>query len=99
MLIFNYTFSSSINHKSQILIINSYPSGFQWSDELMNGVEKAFGNNGNVETTILHMDSKRISSFEYYERLKNLYKLQLKNRKYEKIYFRFVTIFIIRPIG
>ena len=66
ILIFNYTFATTINQKSQILIINSYHKGFQWSDELINGVEKAFGNNSNVETTILYMDSKRINSVEYY---------------------------------
>jgi len=85
MFIISYTFATTSKQKSQVLIINSYHKGFQWSDELINGVEKAFGNNSNVETTILYMDSKRINSVEYYDTLKNLYKLQLKNRKYDLV--------------
>lgn len=86
-LLFLITFSNATptKNKSQILIINSYHKGFQWSDELINGVEIALGTTHNVETTILYMDSKRISSVEYYEKLKDLYKLQLKNRKYDLV--------------
>jgi len=85
MFMVSCTFATTSKQKSQVLIINSYHKGFQWSDELINGVEKAFGNNSNVETTILYMDSKRINSAEYYDTLKNLYKLQLKNRKYDLV--------------
>lgn len=85
LFIFNYSLAKPLETKSQILIINSYHKGFQWSDELINGVEKALGNNNNVETTILYMDSKRISSSDYYDKLKDLYKLQLKNRKYDLV--------------
>ena len=85
IFIVSFTFAITSPQKSQVLIINSYHKGFQWSDELINGVEKAFGNNSNVETTVLYMDSKRINSVEYYETLKNLYKLQLKNRKYDLV--------------
>ncbi|MDC0933674.1 ABC transporter substrate binding protein, partial [Arcobacteraceae bacterium] len=85
MFIVSFTFALTSQKKSQVLIINSYHKGFQWSDELINGVEKAFGNKSNIETTILYMDSKRINSAEYYDSLKNLYKLQLKNRKYDLV--------------
>ncbi|MDZ7819596.1 MAG: hypothetical protein U5K55_13740 [Aliarcobacter sp.] len=34
---------------------------------------------------LFYMDSKRISSVEYYDKLKDLYKLQLKNRKYDLV--------------
>lgn len=85
LFIFNYSFAKNLETKSQILIINSYHKGFQWSDELINGVEKSLGDKNNVETTILYMDSKRIASPEYYEKLKDLYKLQLEKRKYDLV--------------
>jgi len=85
LLFIGSLFANGADKKSQILIINSYHKGFQWSDELINGVEKALGNDNNVETTILYMDSKRISSSEYYNTLKDLYKLQLENRKYDLV--------------
>ena len=85
LFIFNYSFSKNLETKSQILIINSYHKGFQWSDELISGVEKSLGDKNNVETTVLYMDSKRIASPEYYEKLKDLYKLQLEKRKYDLV--------------
>lgn len=85
LFIIGFSYAKPIQTKEQILIINSYHKGFQWSDELINGVEIALGTTNNVETTILYMDSKRISSPEYYEKLKDLYKLQLKNRKYDLV--------------
>lgn len=85
LFFFNYSFANNSDKKSHILIINSYHKGFQWSDELIFGIEKVINNDKNVETSILYMDSKRISSIEYYDQLKELYKLQLKNRKYDLV--------------
>jgi signal transduction histidine kinase/ABC-type uncharacterized transport system substrate-binding protein len=85
LFFFSYSFANENKDKSHLLIINSYHKGFQWSDELISGVEKAIGNNNNIETTILYMDSKRISSSDYYDKLKDLYKLQLNNRKYDLV--------------
>ena len=69
----------------QVLVINSYHKGFKWSDDLIDGIEKVFKNQLDVDMTILYMDSKRISSKEYYRTLRDLYKLQLKNRKYDLV--------------
>lgn len=67
-----------------VLIINSYHRGFQWSDDVISGIEKSlYGTK--IDTTILYMDSKRISSSEYNQKLKDLYKIQLSNRKYDLV--------------
>jgi len=73
---------AQVNKK--VLIINSYHRGFQWSDDVINGIEKVFYKT-NVDTNFLYMDSKRISSEKYYNELLDLYKLQLKNQKYDLI--------------
>lgn len=71
------------NHKN-ILIINSYHRGFQWSDDVLNGIESVlYGTN--VNSTVWYMDSKRISSERYNKELKDLYKLQLLKSKYDLI--------------
>lgn len=85
LFVISFSYAKPIQPKKQILIINSYHKGFQWSDELINGVEIALGTTHNVETTILYMDSKRISSLKYYKKLKDLYKVQLQNRKYDLV--------------
>ena len=69
----------------QILIINSYHKGFQWSDDVLSGMEKVFYEYPEINTNILYMDSKRINSDEYYAKLRELYKIQLKNKHYDLI--------------
>ena len=71
--------------EKQILIINSYHRGFQWSDDVIKGVEDVFDNDLDITTNILYMDSKRINSEVYFDKLRELYKLQLKNHKYDLI--------------
>lgn len=71
--------------EKQILIINSYHRGFQWSDDVLKGIEEVLYDSPNITTNILYMDSKRISSEAYYDKLRELYKLQLKNHKYDLI--------------
>ena len=66
---------------SSILIINSYHKGYEWSDDIVDGLEKVFYTKKDIELNILYMDSKRITSKEYYKSLKKLYKVQLQNRK------------------
>jgi signal transduction histidine kinase len=93
----------------QILIINSYHRGFQWSDDVIRGLETVLSQKMDITVNILYMDSKRISSQEYYEKLLELYKLQLQNRKYDliitidKFAYDFVlqyyhTLFVNEPI-
>lgn len=69
----------------QILVINSYHKGFQWSDDMLQGIESVLYDHPNITTNILYMDSKRISSEEYFATLRELYKLQLKNQRYDLI--------------
>jgi len=75
----------AIETKRHILLINSYHRGFQWSDDVISGIEKALYTHENIDINILYMDSKRISSDEYYRTLRNLYQVQLKNHNYDLI--------------
>ncbi|MGB5919566.1 ABC transporter substrate binding protein [Arcobacter sp.] len=70
---------------SNVLVINSYHKGYEWSDNIIKGMEHILYSNTDINVNILYMDSKRIYSKEYYDNLKNLYKVQLKNRKYDLV--------------
>ena len=70
---------------NSILIINSYHKGYEWSDSVVRGLEKTLNTRKNIDINILYMDSKRVTSNEYYENLKNLYKVQLENRNYDLV--------------
>ena len=73
----------ALNTKN-ILILNSYHKGFQWSDDVIDGIEEVFYNK-NIDTTVLYMDSKRISSTQYNNQIITFYKTQLENQKYDLI--------------
>ncbi|MDR2099302.1 MAG: sensor histidine kinase [Campylobacteraceae bacterium] len=81
-----------------MLIINSYHRGFQWSDDVINGIETVLSERIDITANILYMDSKRINSHEYYEKLLELYKIQLQNRKYDLIITvdKFAYDFVLR---
>jgi signal transduction histidine kinase len=79
------TITFAFAEDKQILIINSYHRGFQWSDDVIKGLETVLAQRIDMTANVLYMDSKRINSQEYYEKLLELYKIQLKNRKYDLI--------------
>ena len=70
---------------SSILIINSYHKGYEWSDKIVQGIEQSLYKKKDVESNILYMDSKRVTSKEYYKVLKKLYRIQLQKQKYDLI--------------
>ncbi len=72
------------NNQKNVLIINSYHRGFQWSDDVLNGLESVLYAT-KINSTVLYMDSKRIASPTYYKELKDLYKLQLSKSKYDLV--------------
>ncbi len=83
-----WSFFSSLalaSENKQILLINSYHRGFQWSDDVISGIEEVLYNHRDIDVNILYMDFKRITSDEYSTKLRDLYKLQLKNHKYDLI--------------
>jgi signal transduction histidine kinase len=90
--------SAVFAEEKQILIINSYHRGFQWSDDVIKGLETALSERMDITANILYMDSKRINSAEYYEKLLELYKIQLQNRKYDLIIVidKFAYDFVLR---
>ncbi|RXK08680.1 ATP-binding protein [Halarcobacter ebronensis] len=78
-------FQSFLFANSSILIINSYHKGYEFSDKIIAGIEKVLYPKTDIDINTLYMDSKRVTSQEYYDSLKKLYRVQLKNRKYDLV--------------
>ena len=78
-------FCSFLFANSSILVLNSYHKGYEWSDSVLSGIESELYPNTHIDMDILYMDSKRITSKEYFLKLKELYKVQLANKKYDLI--------------
>ena len=91
-------FQSYLIANSSILIINSYHKGYEFSDSIVNGIERKLYDYPDIDINILYMDSKRVTSKEYYDNLANLYSIQLKNRKYDLVIAvdRFAYDFILK---
>ncbi len=70
---------------NSVLILNSYHRGYTFSDSIISGIESTLYKNLDIDVNVLYMDSKRITSKEYFYFLKKLYELQLKDRKYDLI--------------
>ena len=86
---------------SSILIINSYHKGYEFSDSIINGMEEVLYPNTQIDVNILYMDSKRVTSKEYYASLEKLYSVQLKNRNYDLVVAldRFAYDFVLNIYG
>ena len=85
LILISILFTTFLFANSSILIINSYHKGYEWSDSIIKGIENTLYPHTNIDINILYMDSKRISTLEYFQNLKELYKVQLKNRKYDLV--------------
>ncbi|NQY53500.1 MAG: sensor histidine kinase, partial [Campylobacteraceae bacterium] len=78
-------FLNNSHANTSILILNSYHKGYALSDNILKGIEEVLYKDANIDVNILYMDAKRINSKEYFESLKKLYTVQLKNQEYDLI--------------
>jgi len=73
------------DNTKNVLILNSYHKGFQFSDSIIKNIEELFYNKQNIDLDILYMNSKHIFTREYTRKLNDVYSLQLKNKSYDLI--------------
>ena len=83
-LIFS-VFISYLSANTSILIVNSYHKGYTKSDVIIEAIENILSKDKNTDISVLYMDSKRIVSPEYFDKLKELYSVQMKNRQYDLV--------------
>ena len=97
VLCFNIQLFSE-TQKKNVLILNSYHKGFEFSDTIIKNIEELFYNKQNINLSVLYMNSKQIYTREYKKKLHELYSLQLKNKTYDLIIpiDRFAYKFVIK---
>ncbi len=69
----------------EVLLLHSYHKGYKWTDDISAAIEKNFNKYNNINLTTIYMDTKRVSTESYYEKLKELYKEQFFNRRFDVI--------------
>lgn len=65
-------------HATNILLLNSYQRGLNWSDEILRGVKHVTDQYENVVLFAEYMDTKRFSSIDYLDGLMDLYTQKYK---------------------
>jgi len=68
-----------------VLILNSYHKGFEFSDTIIKNVEELFYTKKNINLSVLYMNSSQVFTREYRTKLHDLYQLQLKDKSYDLI--------------
>ena len=81
LLIFGFSYANS----KEVLLLNSYHKGYKWSDDIVEEIEKKLNPLEDIELTVLYMDTKRVNSTNYLDKMAQLYEVQLKNRKFDLI--------------
>jgi PAS domain S-box-containing protein len=72
--------------KKNILILNSYHQGYQWTDDQTRGVIEVMGRQkANLKFYIADMDTKWAFSQDYFRLLNETYKLKFKNIQFDVI--------------
>ncbi|MBE0491832.1 MAG: PAS domain S-box protein [Sulfurospirillum sp.] len=69
----------------EVLLIHSYHQGYKWSDDMSDVIEQKFQEDENILLTIAYMDTKRIATNSYFEKLFVLYEEQFKNRTFDLV--------------
>ena len=79
------SFALSHTSSKKILIVNSYHKGYLWSDRVMEGVDSIFNSVKDYDVYYEYLDSKRNSSPEYMEYLKQIFVLKYSRNDFDMI--------------
>jgi len=68
-----------------ILLVHSYHRGYKWSDDISKVIEDKFDKSGEASVTTVYMDTKKVATTLYFDRLFKLYEEQFKNRGFDLV--------------
>ncbi len=71
--------------RKQVLYINSYHPGYKFSDDIERALSETFAKQGDVDFRIEYLDTKRVTSPEYLEQVRQLYQTKYKGTKLDLI--------------
>jgi diguanylate cyclase (GGDEF)-like protein/PAS domain S-box-containing protein len=78
--------NADYNERKQVLIIQSYHRGYEWSDNIENGIKSVLASDENdINIKIEYMDTERVDDKEYYKKLMDLYKYKYEDEKFHVI--------------
>ncbi len=69
----------------EVLLLHSYHKGYKWTDDISKAIEEKFLPHEHIELTTLYMNTKSVVGPIYFDKLADLYKEQLSNRKFDLV--------------
>jgi len=69
--------------QKDILLIQSYHRGYKWSDDISKVMESRFEHREDVSLTTVYMDTKKVATPIYFDKLFELYNERFKNRGFD----------------
>lgn len=85
LFIFIILFTASSLFAKEVLLLHSYHKGYAWSDDISNTIEKELFPYQDIELSTAYMDTKRITTTSYINKLAILYKEQFSKRTFDLI--------------
>ena len=77
--------NESDSRRKQVLVINSYHYGMNWTDRINDGITSQLGNREKNDLHVEFMDIKRNVDPEYVQQLYKLYRHKLRGRKFDLV--------------
>jgi len=68
-----------------VLLIHSYHRGYKWSDDISKVIENRFSKSNHISLTTVYMDTKKVATPLYFDRLFELYEEQFRGRGFDLI--------------
>ncbi len=75
----------SKENENNILVLQSYHQGLEWTDNISAGIQSVFKDRSDVNLIFEYLDTKRNYTPEYFEALKLMYKTKAQQNNYEVI--------------
>ncbi|MBE0496878.1 MAG: HAMP domain-containing histidine kinase [Campylobacterales bacterium] len=86
MLVASLFFSPLFAQEPQrVLILNSYPKNFQWSTEIIAGIQEVFTANPHIQADVIYMDGRQAASQDHYQKLRDAITIKRKKTTYDLI--------------
>jgi len=74
-----------MNHTKEVLLLHSYHKGYKWSDDISLAIEQKLSPYKHINLTTVYMDTKKIATPTYLDKLAHLYKEQFVKRDFDLI--------------
>ena len=68
-----------------ILLVHSYHRGYKWSDDISKVLERRFSKDSDTSLTTVYMDTKKVATTLYFDRLFELYEEQFRGRGFDLV--------------